>query len=316
MERFGGPDVLVLRETADPVPGTGEVVVDVEYAGVLSLDAALRRGEGPPRCAPVPPYVPGGAVAGVVTGLGAGADPGLHGARVLLRAPGGGHAERVAAPVPSLVPIPDGLGSGPAAALLDDGGTALGLLERTPVHPGEHVLVLPAAGGLGSLLVQLVTAAGGRVIGAARGESRQQRVRALGAEYVVDHSRPGWVAELHDLLPRGPAVVFDGVGGPAGRSTAWLVAEGGRYSSYGTAAGPPPELGPCEERARRLTVSSIDQLAGFGPDAPRRVREVLALAAAGELRPLVGAQYPLAEAARAHDDLEGRRATGTILLRP
>ncbi|ALE76255.1 hypothetical protein FRP1_12335 [Pseudonocardia sp. EC080625-04] len=316
VERFGGPEVLQVRDVADPAPGDGEVLVDVGAAGVLWVDTAIRRGAGPPHLAADPPYVPGGVVAGTVTGLGAGVDPDLHGARVALRAPHGGYAERVVAPASSLVAVPDGVDLGAAAALFGDGATALALLERTPVHPGEHVLVLPAAGGLGSLLVQLVTAAGGRVVGAARGVARGRQVRELGAEHVVDHGRPGWVAELHALLPRGPAVVFDGVGGTAGRSAAWLVADGGRYSSYGAVGGPPPEPGPCEERSRRLTVVTMEQLAGVAADAPRRVGEVLARAARGELRPLVGAEYPLAEAARAHTDLERRRSTGKILLRP
>ncbi|MBC3192093.1 zinc-binding dehydrogenase [Pseudonocardia sp. C8] len=316
MDRFGGPEVLVLRDVADPVPGDGEVLVEVAAAGVSRVDTAVRRGQGPPHLAAAPPYVPGGAVTGTVAGIGTGVDPALRGRRVAARAAGGGYAERVVVPASELVTVPDGVGSGAAAALLDDGATALGLLERTPVRRGEHVLVLPAGCGPGSLLVQLVASAGGRVIGAVRGADRHDRVRALGAEHVVDHARPGWVAEVHALVPHGPAVVFDGVGGTAGRAAAWLVADGGRYSSFGTAGGPAPELGPCEERSRRLTTVGPAQLADLGAEVPRRAREVLALAAAGQLRPLVGAEYPLADAARAHADLERGRTAGTVVLRP
>ncbi|MEJ8280723.1 quinone oxidoreductase family protein [Pseudonocardia spirodelae] len=328
VERLGGPEVLALRDVPDPVPGDGEVLVDVEAAGVFWLDTRIRRGQGPPRHAAAPPYVPGGTVAGTVTAIGAHVDPALLGTRVAGRGRDGGYAERVAAAAADLVPVPDGLDAGAAVALFGDGNTALALLESTPVRRGEHVLVLPAAGGAGSLLVQLVAAAGGRVTGLVRGAERGALVLGLGAEHVVDHvvehgadhgaghGSDGWVEQVHALVPAGPAVVFDGVGGPAGRSAAWLVADGGRYTSYGVAGGPPPLLGAVEARARRLTVTGMDRLAGFAADRPRRARELFARAAAGELRPLIGAEYPLPDAARAHADLERRRSTGTLVLRP
>ncbi|MEQ3553724.1 zinc-binding dehydrogenase [Pseudonocardia nematodicida] len=334
VDRFGGPEVLQVRDVPAPAPATGEVLLDVEAAGVLWIDTAIRRGDAPHAHRAVPPYVPGGTVAGTVTGLGAGVGPDLLGRRVVARAPAGGYAERVAVRTDELTAVPDGLDLPSAAALAGDGAVALALLERTPVRPGEHVLVLPAAGAAGSLLVQLVTAAGGRVIGGARGTARQDLVRALGAEHVVGHSAArnhsaggphgdqgtcaarGWMAEVHALVPRGLDVVFDGVGGDVGRSAAWLVADGGRYSSYGTADGRPVVVGSAETRSRRLTVAGIDQLAGFAAERPRRVREVLARASRGELRAVVGATYSLAEAAHAHADLEQRRATGKILLRP
>lgn len=198
---------------------------------------------------------PGHTLAGTVVALGPGADPDLDGRPVVARVASVRPDGRVVVPASAVVVLPEGLDPERAAALFDDAATALRALARTPVHPGEDVLVLPAADGPGALLVRLLTAAGARVVGAARGEHATRLVRELGAVHVVDHGRRGWVGDVHALLPRGPAVVFDGAGGTVGRAAAWLVAEGGRYTSYGTALGPAPDLGPCEPRARGITVT-------------------------------------------------------------
>ncbi|BBG02122.1 MULTISPECIES: zinc-binding dehydrogenase [Pseudonocardia] len=216
-------------------PGRGELLVDV---------GAQRPGPGT-----------GHTLAGTVTALGPGVDPELRGRTVVTRTGRGRPDARIVVTASTVVALPDGIDAARAAVLFDDAGTALAALERTPVRRGEDVLVLPAADGPGALLVRLLADAGARVVGAARGEQATRLARELGAAQVVDHGHRDWVAQVHALLPRGPAVVFDGAGGTIGRAAAWLVAEGGRYDSYGTALGPAPDLGPCEPRARRITVT-------------------------------------------------------------
>jgi NADPH:quinone reductase len=154
-----------------------------------------------------PPYVPGNGVAGRVISTGMGVDPAWVGRPVAAHTGesggSGGYAEQVAVLAEDVIAVPDGLGLPEAAALLHDGVTALGLLERVGVKPGEWVLVTAAAGGMGVLLVQLARAAGGRVIGAARGARKLRLVRDVGAEAVVDYSEAGWAGRVRELTGDG-----------------------------------------------------------------------------------------------------------------
>lgn len=162
--RFGGPEVLVISETADPVAGPGQAVVDVSVAPVLFVETQIRRGWGREWFPVTPPYVPGNGVAGTVISVGEGVDPGWVGRHVVTdtgeRGGNGGYAEQAVVSAERLIPLPDGLGLHEAAALLHDGRTALRITEVVRIRPGEWVLVLAAAGGLGILLVQLAHAAG------------------------------------------------------------------------------------------------------------------------------------------------------------
>src|SRR6266545_2140637 len=180
--RFGGPEVLVATQAADPVAGPGQVVVDVSVADTLFVETQIRRGLGGRSFTVQPPYVPGGGVAGQVLSVGAGVDPAWVGRQVVATTGGGGgYAERAVAPVEGLIPLPDGLGPREGAALLHDGTTALGLASKTGIHAGEWVLITAAGGGLGLLLVQLAHAAGARVVGAARGKPKLDLIQELGA---------------------------------------------------------------------------------------------------------------------------------------
>ncbi|MEU3626441.1 quinone oxidoreductase [Amycolatopsis coloradensis] len=311
VSRFGDPGVLEQVELPTPEPAEGELRIAVAAAGVGWLDALIRRGDGPAVFGIEPPYVPGGAVAGTVEAVGAGADETWLGKPVVSRAAGGyggGYADTVIALPEDVFPIPAGLGPQQAAALLDDGSTALALLEKTPVQAGERILVAPGVGGLGSLLVQLAQAAGATVVAAVRGEEKAAIARKLGAE-PLDYSAG------ERLTGGGPFdVVFDGVGGTLGASAVALLADGGRFSGYGMPSGAETVIG-AEDR-NRLTIVDMAQLPEFWAETPRRVREVLRLAADGTLTPIIGRTYPLAEAAAAHRDIEARRYTGKGLLLP
>lgn len=309
--RFGGPDVLELTEVVDPVVGPGELLIEVAVAGVGWLDTQVRLGKAPDFIDASPPYVPGGAVAGVVSAVGADVDPDLVGARVLGRPRQGGYAERAVVPADTAAVVPDGLDLAVATTLLDDGTTAIALLDRTPVRAGEWVLVQPALGGLGSFLVQLAAAQGAKVIAAARGEHKLAAAKDLGAAEAVDYSDPQWTDRVRALTGgAGVAVAFDGVGGDLGVAAAGLVADGGRFSGYGMPGGAPTVVPP----ERGLTVVGMEQLSEFWPDLARNLNTALAAAASGEVRPVIGTRYPLAEAASAHREIEQRRNVGKILL--
>ncbi|GAA4543291.1 zinc-binding dehydrogenase [Pseudonocardia xishanensis] len=307
MDEFGDPSVLRPVEVPAPAAGHGEVVVEVETAGVLFLDTMIRRGDGPYPA--TPPYVPGRGAAGRVVAVGPGVD-GWLGRRVLVDGPGT-YAEQVAAPPSALVPIPDGLDAAEAMALLHDGGTALALIGAVGVRPGESVLVLPAAGGAGSLLVQLARRAGARVVGAARGAAKLAVAREVGADLVVDYGVPGWADAIRRRVGRVD-VVLDGVGGDLGTEAFGLVAEGGRYSHYGAPSGRPTTPAATPD----VQVLGMAQLAGFARGRRERQERVLREAAAGRLTPVIGRTFPLAKAADAHTALENREIAGKALLIP
>jgi NADPH2:quinone reductase len=307
--RFGTPDVLGLVELPDPEPAAGEIRVAAGVANVHWMDTAIRSGRGPAVFPVEPPYVPGGGVAGTVDATGDGVDPGWLGERVVARAAGGyggGYADMLIATPETAHPVPQELDLRNALAVMDDGSTAVALLEATPAGPGDRVLVAPGVGGLGNLLVQLALRAGATVIAGVRGPAKRAIARKLGAE-VVDYSTPEWLDDVRAL--GGVDVVFDGIGGQVGEAAATLLVDGGRFSGYGMSSGSDATVGDA-----RLQVVGMSQLTGFWPDTPRRVRHVLAETAAGRLAPIIGRTYPLAAAAEAHADIEARRFVGKSLL--
>ncbi|MFC9256362.1 zinc-binding dehydrogenase [Amycolatopsis thailandensis] len=315
VSRFGDPSVLEQIELPTPEPGEGELRIAVKAAGVGWLDALIRRGDGPDEFGVEPPYVPGSAVAGIVEAVGAGVDQTWLGKEVVSSAVGdygGGYADTVIALPEDTFPVPAGLDLQHAVALLNDGSTALALLEKTPVRAGERILVAPGVGGLGSLMVQLARAAGATVIAAVRGGEKAAIARKLGAE-PVDYSVADWTGEaLARTGGKRLDVVFDGVGGELGAASLALLKNGGRFSGYGMSSGAETVIGDADRA--RLSLVDMSQLVGFWPDNPRRVREVLRQAAEGKLTPIIGRTYPLSEASAAHSDIEARRYTGKSLL--
>jgi NADPH2:quinone reductase len=313
LRAFGPPAALEAADVPEPVPGAGEVLVDVEAAGITWVETQVRAGRPPhPSMAPGLPAILGNGVGGRVAALGAGVDPGLAGARVVasLGGAGGGYAERAVAAAQALVPVPDALGSHEAVALLADGRTALSLAEAAALRPGETVLVLAAAGGVGTLLVQLAVRAGARVVAAARGASKLELALDLGAHDAVSYGQEGWP----DRVPGGVDVALDGVGGALGRAAFELVRPGGRYLPFGMAGGGWADV-PEEEAAAR----GVSVVRGGRPTpaaSARRSAEALGLAAAGELRPVVGQTFPLGRAADAHAAMEARGTLGKTLLLP
>jgi NADPH2:quinone reductase len=314
--RFGGPEVLELRERPDPVAGPGQVIVDVAAIPLLWLDTAIRGGRARNWFPVEPPYVPGNGVAGTVSATGPGVEGDWIGRWVLTDTRGtGSYAERVAVAADGLIPIPDELTPQTAAALLTDGRTALGVLDRVTVAADSRVLVTGAGGGMGLLLVQLVKARGARVVGAARGERKLAAVRAQGADAAVDYSEPGWPDRVTAALGgEKPQVVLDGVGGEIGREAFAITADGGAFSAHGAASGEFTPLDRNAARERGITISGIADVQFSAEEADRRLRYALSEAAAGRLTPVIGATYPLEDAAEAHRRIEAREVVGKSLL--
>ena len=315
LTEFGPPGQLVLAEVPDPVARQGGVIVAVDFAGITFVETQIRAGHPPhPAMAPVLPVVPGNGVGGTVAivGPGAAADFAPLGRRFVTTTGGsGGYADSVAVPARELIPVPAGVPLDQAVALLADGRTAMALMQAAAVRPGETVLVEAAAGGVGSLLVQLARNAGATVVGAAGGPGKVEVVAGLGAAIAVDYQEQRWPETVTAAV--GPVdVVFDGVGGTIGAAAFSLLRDGGRICMFGMASGsftPVPER---EAAARKITV-----LRGV-PVTPARVRELagaaLDAAAVGAVHPLIGQRFALADAARAHAAIESRSTVGKTLL--
>lgn len=311
LTKFGAPEVLVAGEAPDPVAGPGQVVVDVAFANVTFVETQFRAsGWGPFRLEL--PAIPGNGVGGVVAAVGEGVDPGLVGRRVVTSTGGsGGYAERVAVDAGELIDVPDAVEMDVAVALLADGRTALMMLGRADVRSGDRVLVEAAAGGVGTLLVQLAAAAGARVVGAAGGPRKADVARSLGAEVAVDYLDPAWTEWVRGAVG-GLDVVFDAVGGEIGQAAFDLLDRGGRMVGFGAASGKPAEIDPAVAAERGVIVVPWDRPS---PDELRALSaQALTEAAAGRLHPIIGQRFPLEDAAAAHAVIESRATIGKTLL--
>lgn len=310
--RPGPPDVLLPVELPDPEPGVGQVRVAVEVAAVTFVETLVRAGS-----AAVPraefPVVPGNGVGGRVDRVGAGVDHAWLGTRVVATTGGaGGYATLALARAEDLHRLPDGVDLRTATALLADGRTAVGLFRVAAVGAGETVVVTAAAGGVGSLLVQLVRAAGVRVIGLVGSDAKARVVRDRGADVVVVYEEPGWPEEVRAAAPAGVDVVFDGVSGQVTAALFPLVRSGGRCVRHGVASGAWYELDDAGAAARGVTVVPLSAIA---PDGTFDLaEEALGLAARGVIAPVVGQTFPLADAAGAHAAIAARTAVGKTLL--
>jgi NADPH2:quinone reductase len=299
LSEFGPPENLVLSEVPDPIAGPDQVLIEVEAAGVTFIETQVRAGTfalRPPRELPV---VLGNGVAGTAAG------------RAVVSTTGGlgGYAERVAVDASELIDIPVGLASTDALALLADGRTALGLTELATPAEGEWVLVEAAGGGVGSLLVQLATAAGARVIGAASSQPKLAVAKESGAVAVVDYRAPDWPDQVRKLTGgAGFDLVFDGVGGDIGSAALDLTRRGGRFCVHGAASGTMTKPDPA------VTFIGLHQFQRDAAGIRELAATALAEAAAGRLRPTIGQTFPLADASRAHARIEARQSIGKTLL--
>jgi len=313
--RFGGPEVLVPTELPDPVPATGEVLIEVGYVDTIFVETQVRSGWGGEYFDVRPPYVPGGGVAGTVTALGPGVPRSWLGRRVAAHVRGG-YASLATAPVTALNPVPDDLDLLSAAALVHDGVTAAGLLELTAVTAGDRVLILGASGGMGTLLVQLARAAGASVTALARGVEKLSLVRELGAHAAIDAQDADWYEQARAALgPDGATVVLDGVGGRLGTQALGLTADNGRFSAHGAPTGSFATLPPPEAGTRGIKLFGISDVQFTSTDLQRLTARAYTEAAAVRLTPVIGEVFPLERAGDAHLAIEGRELLGKVVLK-
>ncbi|MEW2393342.1 zinc-binding dehydrogenase [Streptomyces venezuelae] len=333
LHAFGPAENLVLDEIPDPEPAAGQVRIAVAAAGVHLLDTAIREGiQGPLPELPALPTVPGREIAGVVDALGDDVPAHWLGKRVVAHigfAPGG-YAERVVTEASRLHEVPDDLDPAEAVALIGTGRTTMGILRFTTLTPESVAVVPAAAGGIGTLLTKYAKYRGATVIGLAGGPEKTARVRANGADLAVDYTDPKWPEEVRAYLAerldgRAATVVFDGVGGDAGRHAVDLLGPGGTHIVFGWSGKGPHDGEPLTFTEEELAARGITQLNVLGPammqkaggDNPVRTLELAALTAAslGHFTPAVQ-RFPLAEAAAAHRALESRATMGKVVLIP
>lgn len=319
VSRFGGPEVLELRELAHPAPGPGQVAVTAAACDVGFVDTMIRSGKGAEYFPIRPPYVPGSGMGGTITAVGEGVDRGWLGRAVVANTGGpggtGGYAEMAVVDLDGCARVPDGVDIVDATAVLHDGTTALWVLEKTAPQDDDCVLVLGAAGGMGILLVQLLAARGVTVVGAARGSVKLAVVSEAGAVAAVDYSKQGWVDDLLDATGgRRPTVVLDGVGGTIGGEGFELIADSGRFSAHGTPSGSFAPIDQAEADRRGVTVTTIADLQLGDGDRSRLLNAVLAQLATAALAPLVGQTFSLADASKAHQAIESRETVAKTLI--
>jgi len=316
-ERLGGPEVLSVTEREVLRPGPGEVVVHVAAAGVNYMDIYQREGIGNYRTEP--PFVPGVEGAGTVAALGEDVKTLAVGDRVAWAGPGSSYAEQVALPAHLAVPVPDGVTLQVAAAAILQGITAQYLSASTyPVREGDITVVHAAAGGVGLLLTQMVKRRGGIVIATTSGGEKEELARGAGADHVVGYDRfRDIVDEVTDGA--GAHVVYDGVGKDTFDDSLAALRPRGMMVLYGAASGQVPPFDPQRLNSGGSLFLTRPTMVHYVADTEElrwRAGEVFGWIAKGELDVRIGGTYPLADAARAQDDLAARRTTGKLLLLP
>jgi NADPH:quinone reductase len=316
--RTGDSSVLEVRDVDVVPPGDGEVRVEVAAAGVNFIDVYQRQGVYPLQT----PFVSCSEGAGTVTAVGPGVSDVAVGDRVAW-ASGLGSAATVAnRPVDDLVPVPDGVDLEVAAAAMLQGMTAHYLVNSTyAVGPGTVALVHAAAGGVGQLLVQMVTAKGGVVIATAGSADKLDIARRLGAQHTVNYRETeDLAAEVRNANEgKGVDVVYDGVGRSTFDASLASLRPRGMMVLFGGASGqvPPFDIQRLNRQGSLfLTRPTLGHYTATREELLERGTSVLGDIAAGRLEVEIGGRYPLDRAAAAYDDLEGRRTTGKLLLLP
>ncbi|RKH21203.1 quinone oxidoreductase [Corallococcus sp. CA047B] len=312
--QVGGPEVLRWEDVPAPTPGPGEVLLRVHAAGVNFADTERRRGLYDAQ-APLPRIL-GSEAAGVVSAVGPGVDAKWVGRRVVALTKES-YAEFARASVDELLELPPEVSFAQAAALLVQGLTAYHVVHTVGrVEAGQTVLVHAAAGGVGLLAVQLVKAAGARVIGTVSGEAKAKLARDVGADEIVRYDQEDVAARVLALTQgRGVERVLDSVGASTWQASVDALAPFGHLVSYGNASGPPPHVEVESLYAKSLTVSAYWLRTPTPPEVQRRAREaLLAQVVAKRLRVVVGLTLPLAQAEEAHRKLEGRDTVGKVVL--
>ncbi|MBS0419971.1 MAG: quinone oxidoreductase [Proteobacteria bacterium] len=310
----GGPGQLKLEDAAEPRAGADEVLVKVSAAGINYVDVYQRKG-----IYKLPlPYTPGFEGMGTITAVGSNVKQLRVGQQVAWIDTLGSYSQMLAIPASHAIALPDSFKAGDA--LLFQGVTAQYLMaEYRALTAGDWVLVHSAAGGVGQLLVQWAKHLGATVVGTTSSSQKAERVRALGADYVIDYSKSDFLTEVLALTnKRGVDIVFDGVGHDTFERSVQSLARGGTAVCYGAASGPSPKIDPHSLVPKALRVAG-GSIFGYIADVKQlqaRSRAVIEGIQQGWLKQGAPAAYALGDAHRAHSDIEGRGTQGKLMLVP
>jgi NADPH2:quinone reductase len=317
VHEHGGSEVLRLEEHDPGAPGPGSVRIHASASGVNFIDVYMRTGLYPRPT----PFVLGLEGAGIVEAIGTGAEGFAAGDRVAWSSVPGSYAEVLIAPADRLVPIPEGVSDQAAAAAMLQGMTAHYLVHgMRKTAPGDSALVHAAAGGVGLLLIQILGAAGARVMGTCSTEEKEALARQAGAEEVVRYTETDFASAAREWTGgRGVDVVYDSVGSTTFEASMKSLRPRGLLCLYGQSSGvvPPFDLNRLNAMGSLfVTRPSLAHYTASRAELLERAGAVLGAIAGGDLQVRIGARFPLAQARAAHDALEGRRTTGKVLLLP
>lgn len=317
VENTGGPESLIYRNTETPAPKAGEALVRLEAIGVNYIDVYHRTGLYPlPR-----PFVPGMEAAGVVEAVGEGVTEVAAGDRVAYAMQPGAYADYAVVPAWKLVGIPAGVSAEHAAATMLQGMTAHYLVTSVyDLKAGDTALIHAAAGGVGLLLIQLAKRIGARAIGTVSTEAKSALARQAGADEVILYTEQDFEAETRRLTEgKGAQVVYDSVGKDTFLKSLNSLAPRGMLALFGQSSGPVAQFDPAllaQRGSLFLTRPSLAHYAATREELLWRAGQLFDWIKAGELRLRIEKTFPLADAAEAHRQLEGRRTTGKVLLIP
>ncbi|MGK7378879.1 quinone oxidoreductase family protein [Planococcus sp. 1R117A] len=318
-EQFGGPEVLQWTEADKPKPAENEVLIEVKASGVNYADTARREGKYvvPTKL----PYVPGSEIAGVIVETGSGVKKFRKGDRVVALIESDGYSEYAAANEQVLTLIPNGVDDEQAVALPLQGLSAYHILKTMGrLEPGESVLIHAAAGGVGTIAVQLAKLFGaGKIIATASTEEKLAHAKSMGATHLVNYSEDGWMDKVKEITEgKGVDVALEMVGGEVFNQTVKCLAPFGRLVIFGAASGEQATFHPGQLMRKNQSVIGF-----FLPQIMRKpelfqssFKELLGYMANGDLKLTIGGTYPLKEAAEVHRLLQGRKTIGKLVLKP
>ncbi len=314
---LGPTDKLVIEEQADPVAGPGQVLVQVHAAGINFPDILVIKGLYQVKIEP--PFIPGNEAAGIITAVGDGVKHYKTGDRVMIMPEGAAFAELCAVPVERVIPMPESLDFIQAAGFTITYGTSYHALKQSAnIQPGDTVLVLGAAGGVGITAVEIAKAMGARVIAAASSNEKLEFARSAGADETINYSTESLRDQCKALTDgKGVDVVYDPVGGELAQQALRALAWHGRYLVIGFASGDIPEFPANIALLKEASITGVwwgTWAARHPADSVQNMQELAAMLTKGELSPRVTETYPLDQFATAFASLSNRKAQGKVIL--
>jgi NADPH:quinone reductase len=314
---YGPPENLVIEDIESPKPGKGQVVISVKACGVNFPDTLIIQGKY--QVKPPLPFSPGSEIAGIVKELSEGVDGVKVGDRIVVFTGWGGFAEEVVVDANHLIPMPEGMDFAAASAFVLTYGTShYALKDRAQLKPGETLLVLGAAGGVGLAAIQIGKVMGARVIAAASTDEKLAVCKQQGADELLNYTKEDLKERMKELTAgNGVDVVFDPVGGDYSEAALRGMAWGGRFLVIGFTAGTIPRIPLNLPLLKGCSIVGVFW-GSFTARDPKRnqehLSELLTWFASGKIQPVISATYPLDRAADALNDMMNRKVTGKVVL--